>query len=43
MAKLQDFNRVVEKYSDLADFLVVYVQEAHATDEWSVNNNYDIR
>lgn len=27
----------------MADFIVVYIAEAHATDEWSFNNNIDLK
>ncbi|KAK7105269.1 hypothetical protein V1264_016675 [Littorina saxatilis] len=43
MAKLREFNRVVVDFASMADFCLVYVQEAHATDGWSMKNNYNIR
>ena len=44
MAKLREFNRVVDRFRSLADFTLVYVQEAHAADgDWVINNNYDVK
>ena len=44
MAKLRHFNRVVERFRSLADFTLVYVQEAHAADgDWAIHNNYDLK
>uniref|UniRef100_A0A3Q2FFV0 Iodothyronine deiodinase n=1 Tax=Cyprinodon variegatus TaxID=28743 RepID=A0A3Q2FFV0_CYPVA len=31
-----------EDFGDVADFLVVYISEAHSTDGWSFRNNVDI-
>ncbi|KAK7106198.1 hypothetical protein V1264_017484 [Littorina saxatilis] len=39
MVKLSDFNQVVTKYAGLADFLIVYIQEAHPDDGWAFRNN----
>ena len=44
MAKLREFNRVVDRFRSLADFTLVYVQEAHAADgDGALYNNYDIK
>ena len=44
MANLRKFNRVVERFRSLADFTLVYVQEAHAADgDWAINKNYDLK
>lgn len=34
MAKLSDFCKLTEEYAGLADFAVIYVEEAHPTDGW---------
>ena len=39
MAKLRHFNRLVQEYADLADFLIVYIQEAHPANGWAFRNN----
>ncbi|KAL9989028.1 hypothetical protein ACROYT_G003536 [Oculina patagonica] len=40
--KLNDFTKVVREFSEVADFLVVYIREAHPTDGWRWNNNVEI-
>uniref|UniRef100_A0A673M7L6 Iodothyronine deiodinase n=1 Tax=Sinocyclocheilus rhinocerous TaxID=307959 RepID=A0A673M7L6_9TELE len=40
--KLDEFKQLVKDFSDVADFLVVYLAEAHATDAWAFANNIDI-
>lgn len=42
MYKLEEFKELVKDFSDVADFLVIYIAEAHSTDGWAFNNNYDI-
>ncbi|CAL8253425.1 unnamed protein product [Merluccius merluccius] len=39
----QTVRELVRDYSDAADFLVVYVAEAHSTDGWAFSNNVDIK
>uniref|UniRef100_A0A673AYB1 Iodothyronine deiodinase n=1 Tax=Sphaeramia orbicularis TaxID=375764 RepID=A0A673AYB1_9TELE len=34
MTRLAAFQRVVNQYADIADFLVVYIEEAHPSDGW---------
>lgn len=34
MTRLAAFQRVVRQYSDIADFLVIYIEEAHPSDGW---------
>uniref|UniRef100_A0A8C4XGD6 Iodothyronine deiodinase n=3 Tax=Polypteridae TaxID=8289 RepID=A0A8C4XGD6_ERPCA len=34
MARLQAFQRLVGEYSDIADSLLVYIEEAHPSDGW---------
>lgn len=42
MYKLDEFKQLVRDFSDVADFLVVYIAEAHSTDGWAFTNNFDI-
>ena len=35
MAKLPKFLGISKKFSDVADFAIIYIEEAHAEDEWS--------
>ncbi len=39
MYKLEDFRKLVQDYGKVADFVVVYMEEAHASDEWNLKNN----
>lgn len=34
MARLCEFGDIVNEYSSVADFLTVYIEEAHPVDEW---------
>lgn len=34
MTRLAAFQRVVRQFADIADFLVVYIEEAHPSDGW---------
>jgi len=34
--------QIFSKYSDRADFLAIYIAEAHATDEWKLGNQVKI-
>eukprot|EP00058_Branchiostoma_floridae_P017044 XP_002602532.1 hypothetical protein BRAFLDRAFT_93837 [Branchiostoma floridae] len=43
MAHLAKFNDMVAEFADRADFLTVYIAEAHASDGWSFRNNIKIR
>lgn len=36
-----DFTKVVREYADVADFMVVYISEAHPTDGWRWNVSSD--
>lgn len=38
MKHLQDFKEAMETLSSVADFLVVYILEAHPTDGWAIPN-----
>ncbi|GAA6235029.1 type I iodothyronine deiodinase [Lates japonicus] len=42
MFKLDEFKQLVKDFSDIADFLVIYIAEAHSTDGWAFTNNIDI-
>lgn len=42
MYKLEEFKQLVKDFSGVADFLVVYIAEAHSTDGWAFTNNIDI-
>lgn len=42
MAKLRDFGEIVHDFSDVADFVIVYIEEAHPSDGWALKNNYNI-
>lgn len=33
----------MEDFSSVADFLIIYIEEAHATDGWAFANNIDIK
>lgn len=35
MAGLHDFGETIKEFGDVADFLVIYVEEAHPTDGWA--------
>lgn len=37
MKKLQHFGKLVEEFSDVADFFVVYIEEAHPKGGWEFN------
>lgn len=42
MYKLEEFKQLVKDFSDVADFLVIYIAEAHSKDGWAFANNFDI-
>ncbi|MBW03504.1 Type I iodothyronine deiodinase, partial [Eschrichtius robustus] len=37
------FKRLIEDFSSIADFLIIYIEEAHASDGWAFKNNVDIK
>jgi type I thyroxine 5'-deiodinase len=39
MAGLEDFAELVKEYKDRVDFVVVYIEEGHADDEWYLDGN----
>ena len=36
MAKLRDFGEIVHDFSNIADFVIVYIEEAHPSDGWAL-------
>lgn len=43
MAKFGHFCKVARDFADIADFLSVYIEEAHPSDGWAFTGNVDIR
>uniref|UniRef100_G1PGZ7 Iodothyronine deiodinase n=3 Tax=Myotis TaxID=9434 RepID=G1PGZ7_MYOLU len=41
--KFDQFKRLIEDFSAIADFLVIYIEEAHASDGWAFKNNVVIK
>ncbi|XP_042215641.1 type I iodothyronine deiodinase-like isoform X4 [Homarus americanus] len=42
MANLERFCEITEEYSQVADFLMVYIAEAHPSDGWALKDNIEI-
>lgn len=42
MVKLEHFNEVIARFSNIADFLIIYIEEAHPSDGWKFGNNIEI-
>ena len=42
MAKFGDFCKVASSFADVADFVTVYIEEAHPADGWAFSNNVNI-
>ena len=42
MAKFDEFCQLLSDYADVADFLTIYIEEAHPKDGWVVKNNISI-
>jgi len=42
MAALDTICQMAADDADVADFVIVYIEEAHPTDGWAFPNNYDI-
>ena len=42
MLRLEQFNKVIARFGRFADFVIVYIEEAHPTDGWSFKNNIEI-
>lgn len=43
MDQLNEFQKMAEEFSHVADFCIVYIEEAHPSDGWALKNNYVIR
>uniref|UniRef100_A0ABI7Y9K8 Iodothyronine deiodinase n=2 Tax=Felinae TaxID=338152 RepID=A0ABI7Y9K8_FELCA len=41
--KFDQFKRLIEDFCSIADFLIIYIEEAHASDGWAFKNNVNIR
>ena len=39
MNKFEHFVKMAHEFSHVADFVIVYIMEAHPTDGWAFNNN----
>jgi len=42
VAKLERFNEIIARFKSVADFVVVYIQEAHPSNGWAFRNNIKI-
>lgn len=42
MATLAEIQEVMREFADIADFINIYVSEAHASDGWNIENFSDI-
>jgi hypothetical protein len=42
MKKLEHYKKLIARFSHVADFLIVYITEAHPSDGWKFKNNFDI-
>ena len=42
MKKLEHFKTLIARFGHVADFLIVYISEAHPSDGWKFQNNFDI-
>lgn len=40
--KLEHFKDLIARFGHVADFLIVYIAEAHPSDGWKFKNNFDI-
>ena len=43
MKKLEHFKTLIARFGHVADFLIVYISEAHPSDGWKFQNNFDIK
>uniref|UniRef100_G1SVZ1 Iodothyronine deiodinase n=1 Tax=Oryctolagus cuniculus TaxID=9986 RepID=G1SVZ1_RABIT len=43
LSKFDQFKRLIQDFSSIADFLIIYIEEAHASDGWAFKNNVDIK
>ena len=42
MAKLSEFGKITQKFANLVDFAIVYVEEAHPIDGWKFKVRFTI-
>lgn len=42
MFKMDLFKQLILDFGDIADFLVVYIEEAHSSDGWAFTNNVQV-
>ncbi|XP_068247129.1 type I iodothyronine deiodinase-like [Palaemon carinicauda] len=42
MANLERFRELTEDFSEVADFVLVYIAEAHPTDGWVIEGNIEV-
>ena len=35
MKRLEEFSQIAKQFGDIADFLLVYIEEAHPSDGWA--------
>ncbi|XP_068703144.1 thyroxine 5-deiodinase-like [Montipora foliosa] len=43
MERLREFNSIMAEFSDIADFLVIYISEAHPTDGWAFKTDFAVK
>uniref|UniRef100_A0A672TUN9 Iodothyronine deiodinase n=2 Tax=Strigops habroptila TaxID=2489341 RepID=A0A672TUN9_STRHB len=43
MLKFHEFNKLIQDFSSIADFLIIYIEEAHAVGGWAFKNNVIIK
>lgn len=43
MVRLSAFNNLIARFTDVADFIIIYIEEAHAEDAWRFENNIKIK
>ncbi|XP_066954275.1 type I iodothyronine deiodinase-like [Macrobrachium rosenbergii] len=42
MANLERFRKTSEEFSEVADFVMMYIAEAHPTDGWAIIGNIEV-
>lgn len=43
MERLREFENIMAEFSDIADFLVIYISEAHPKDGWAFQTEFDVK
>ncbi|XP_020619925.1 thyroxine 5-deiodinase-like [Orbicella faveolata] len=43
MKRLREFGEIMADFGDVADFLVIYISEAHPTDGWAFKTAFDVK